>query len=80
VEVIRPPHLALLRGPNAEFNRRRRRTTSYREGVCGADPLGAVGSASQERSLSIERGFEEAMRTTGKPWDWEQELFGGEGK
>jgi hypothetical protein len=29
---------------------------------------------------SIERGFEEAMRTTGKPWDWEQELFGGEGK
>jgi hypothetical protein len=29
---------------------------------------------------SIQRGFEEAMRATGKPWDWEQELFGGKGK
>jgi hypothetical protein len=28
---------------------------------------------------SIQRGFEEAMRTTGEPWDWEQELFGGAG-
>jgi hypothetical protein len=29
---------------------------------------------------SIQRGFDEAMRTTGEPWDWKQELFGGEGK
>src|SRR5438477_1928902 len=25
---------------------------------------------------SIQRGFEEAMRATGEPWAWEQELFG----
>jgi hypothetical protein len=29
---------------------------------------------------SIRKGFEEAMRTTGEPWDWKQELFGGEGR
>jgi hypothetical protein len=28
---------------------------------------------------SVKRGFEEAMHTTGEPWDWEQELFGGAG-
>lgn len=30
--------------------------------------------------VSIKRGFEEAMRATGEPWDWRRELFGGEGK